>query len=257
MFMNSRVPHIDVLEETKAQVKSDGRVFWSRPGVIEMLCQFSGLVNFPFDDLGCRFELGGWMYSGGHQGIALLNGGFSLDRTEPSARQSYMEMYVDSVNASVVSYEYPCCPSEPWPYIIYDFKLARASFYYINFYIWPMMLITLFSFGAFFMSPDVGPSPRHAPSPRHQPSPRHAPVPQTRRTTAPANNTAHQSLLTPPMPPHVSLHHVCLSTGGGAPRLLHDSCAYRRVWYVPPILLGDTWHALYPLVTRGMPCTPW
>ena len=55
------------------------------PGTIHLICQFSGLVNFPFDEVGCRAELGGWILSGEHQGIRLLDGGYSLNTQEATA----------------------------------------------------------------------------------------------------------------------------------------------------------------------------
>jgi hypothetical protein len=41
------------------------QVFWSRPGSLDVLCRFSGLVAFPFDTLRCSIEIGGWMLSAG------------------------------------------------------------------------------------------------------------------------------------------------------------------------------------------------
>ena len=99
---------------------------------MDVLCQFSGLVRFPFDQLGCRIELGGWMYSGAHQGIQMYNGGVSLSKQEVTARNSYQEMTVADVNCTVANYFYECCPNEPWPVIIWDFSLTRASWYYFN-----------------------------------------------------------------------------------------------------------------------------
>ena len=45
-------------------VSSSGEVFLSRPGTLEVMCKFSGLVAFPFDKLICNVEFGGWGWSG-------------------------------------------------------------------------------------------------------------------------------------------------------------------------------------------------
>ena len=46
-------------------------------------CQFSGLVRFPYDNLVCGIEIGGWSWSGGYQGISLRGGtGYSF-RSQP------------------------------------------------------------------------------------------------------------------------------------------------------------------------------
>ena len=42
------------LDPINAIVWSSGRVFISRPGSLEVMCKFSGLVAFPFDELGCK-----------------------------------------------------------------------------------------------------------------------------------------------------------------------------------------------------------
>jgi hypothetical protein len=153
---NSRVPNGETLEEVAAMVYSDGSVFWSRPGTIDVLCQFTGLVAFPFDQLGCQIEMMGWTWSGHHQGIVLSDGGADLTKQERSSRVSYQELSLESVNATLMTYYYPCCPSEPWPAVRWTFILNRATSYYVNFYMWPAVLVTFLSFGAFFMSPDVG-----------------------------------------------------------------------------------------------------
>ena len=50
-------------QNTFANVKSDGSVFWSRPGHLRPVCKFEGLDAFPFDELTCKVEIGSWMFS--------------------------------------------------------------------------------------------------------------------------------------------------------------------------------------------------
>ena len=38
-------------EPAMASVRHNGDVFWSRPGTLDVLCRFSGLVMFPYDEL--------------------------------------------------------------------------------------------------------------------------------------------------------------------------------------------------------------
>ena len=66
---NGRSDLASTLSRAPASVVNDGSVFWSRPGNMEVLCKFSGLVAFPFDDLNCTFRVGGWVLSDYHQGI--------------------------------------------------------------------------------------------------------------------------------------------------------------------------------------------
>ena len=53
----------DTVETGGAWIKSDGRVWHSVPGTIDLSCRFTGLVNFPNDQLTCAMEVGSWTYS--------------------------------------------------------------------------------------------------------------------------------------------------------------------------------------------------
>lgn len=87
----------NTLEPALARVESDGRVFWSRPGILDVLCRFSGLVAFPFDSVTCPVEFGGWALSGGYQGISLHNEGWSYGQQEVTSGGSYQEHTIDNV----------------------------------------------------------------------------------------------------------------------------------------------------------------
>ena len=90
-----------------------------------------GLVAFPFDDLKCNMEFGGWGYSGGHQGIQLHNGGYALSKQEATSGASYQEYDIDSVSVELKVYTYDCCPSEPWDVVLYTVSLGRAQNFYV------------------------------------------------------------------------------------------------------------------------------
>ena len=51
------------IETGGAWIRSDGRVWHSVPGIIDLSCRFTGLVNFPNDQLTCAMEVGSWTYS--------------------------------------------------------------------------------------------------------------------------------------------------------------------------------------------------
>ena len=53
------------LERSLAIVNSSGLVYWSRPGVIDLLCKFRGVNAFPrHGGLSCPVDVGGWLMSG-------------------------------------------------------------------------------------------------------------------------------------------------------------------------------------------------
>ncbi|CAE7501314.1 acr-16 [Symbiodinium natans] len=153
---NANEGNAATLDESLATVTSDGSVFWSRPGILDTLCKFSGLVAFPFDHLSCAMEWGGWSWSGGFQGIMLRGEGYSESTSEDTAGSSYQEYSIDAVSVQTKTNFYDAYPSEPWTLVKYTVQLGRASFYYSLLIILPTTLLTYLSFGVFFMSHEVG-----------------------------------------------------------------------------------------------------
>ena len=153
---NTRDPIVRSLEPVQALVYSNGRVFWSRPGILDIMCKFSGLSAFPFDAMQCGIDVGGWMISGGYQGIELMGGGYQFSNQEPTAGTSYQEYSIRKVEAKIENYFYACCPSEPWPVINYVITLRRATQYYMSTILLPCITLTLLSFCVFWMSFEVG-----------------------------------------------------------------------------------------------------
>jgi hypothetical protein len=141
---------VNTLDPAHMRVSSSGRVFYSRPGTIDVMCKFSGLVAFPFDKLKCPLEVGGWVFSGGQQGVNLLDGGYEFSNQEVSSGTSYQEYELESLNATLKLYTYACCASEPWPIVIYDITLSRATDFYLVVCIVPGILLTMLSFVVFW-----------------------------------------------------------------------------------------------------------
>jgi hypothetical protein len=54
------------------------------------------------------------------------------------------------VSVDRFNYEYDCCPSEPWPVVLYTVTLARASTFYLFLQIIPGILVTFLSFSVFW-----------------------------------------------------------------------------------------------------------
>mgnify|MGYP006148648297 CR=1 FL=1 len=128
---NSREGIGTTLDKALAIVNSSGSVFWSRPGMLDLMCKFSGLVAFPYDQLSCTMEIGGWSMSAAFQGIqAFPDGLFIFSNQETTAGSSYTEYEIESVHASLTSNEYSVASSSPWPIVAFRIRLNRASVYY-------------------------------------------------------------------------------------------------------------------------------
>ena len=140
---NSDEPISATLDYTAVMGSADGSQFWSRPGKLELMCKFSGLVAFPYDTLTCGVEVGGWSWSGGFQGMSLLNGGYEFSDQETTAGSSYTEYSISGVTVELATYEYACCPNEPWPVATFQISLGRAASYYVNTLLWPYVALTV------------------------------------------------------------------------------------------------------------------
>ena len=109
---NSRDGISSTLEPAIASVDSTGQVYWSRPGVLDVICAFSGLNNFPYDTLRCPIDIGGWLVPPAQQGIALWGDGIEIlpkEGTERSAVNTYSEWELQGATAEIVYNYYPSC----------------------------------------------------------------------------------------------------------------------------------------------------
>ncbi len=149
---------VSTLEPAIASVSSDGSVFWSRPGMFDIMCKFSGLVAFPFDQLKCDIEIGGWTLSGAYQGVQLYGEtpGYELKAQETSSGSSYQEYTIRDVSCVLRLYSYPDYPSESWPIIYYRISLYRHDYFYRNFILVPCVVLACVSFLPFWMNWEVG-----------------------------------------------------------------------------------------------------
>ena len=134
-----------------ANVYHDGSVFWSRPGVLHVMCRFAGLVMFPHDGglLSCPIEFGGWASSGEIQGIvqpvdcegqALQ---VATSGQEEVAMASYQEYSLTKITCERDNYYYASEPEVPWPVARYRVYLSRATSYYYITYLIPIILVTM------------------------------------------------------------------------------------------------------------------
>ncbi|CAK9056001.1 unnamed protein product [Durusdinium trenchii] len=153
---NSNVGIQVSLDRTAPTVYSTGVVFWSRPGLIDILCKFSGLVAFPFDNLKCAMEWGGWSFSSVTQGIYLEGDGYVFLSSEDTAGASYQEYSIKKVEVDLKTTFYEAAGTDAWTVVKYTVELNRAAFYYGTLILFPTILVTVLSFGVFFMSHEVG-----------------------------------------------------------------------------------------------------
>jgi len=155
----------DIMHGQLAEVESDGTVTWSRPGLLDVLCRFSGLVAFPFDRLKCTIELGGWRMGAELQGLAFYTpsegGSHSLAWNEVTGEKAvgaaYHEYWIQNVTALSADYFYGDHGSgDHYTVLRYTIHLGRVQAYYILLVIGPCILMSCFSFAVFWLKPSVG-----------------------------------------------------------------------------------------------------
>ena len=153
---NAVAPMSETMSAQYAEVSSNGTIFWSRPGRLQIACRFGGLVAFPFDSLTCPFEIGSWATSGIEQGLRFQGKGYTLDASQLTSGESYSEYSIRSITPVMNTYFYQSMPSQPFSIANYRIELRRAQSYYWSFLIIPSCFITVVSFSVFWLDPGGG-----------------------------------------------------------------------------------------------------
>ena len=72
-------------------------------------------MAFPYDDLKCLFDLGGWFYGADVQGViakpctgSSCGEGWELSNQEPTSGESYQEMSIGTIEAVKTDFMYSC-----------------------------------------------------------------------------------------------------------------------------------------------------
>jgi len=107
----------------------DGSIFQSRPGMLELNCRFTGLVNFPYDALTCPFDVGGWDYGDNVQNLSFYDTGIELETRMESSGTSYQVYSIKGYSVERQTYYYKCCP-EPYSNLIFRITFERPARYY-------------------------------------------------------------------------------------------------------------------------------
>ena len=147
---------VNTLEPSLVRVDFDGSVYYSRPGQLEVMCKFTGLVAFPFDQLACKMEVGGWILDGWNQGIDIFctsdgtQCGYEFSKQEDTSGSSYQEYLIQEVEVTTDNYAYEASAGAPWPLVKYNLRLTRSSFFYEWVSLVPGIVITILSFAVFF-----------------------------------------------------------------------------------------------------------
>ena len=139
------------LESGTMWVYSDGSVFQSRPGFLDVSCRFTGLVNFPYDELSCPFDYGAWNYGDNVINMSFYeNGGILVDAAQETAGTSYQEYVIVRGETKKYTFKYACCP-EPFTNLVFRLFFKRPQSYYFLAIELPGFLLTAVSMVVFWL----------------------------------------------------------------------------------------------------------
>ena len=113
------------LDLPKANVYSDGYIFWSRPGLIKSTCIFN-LTYFPYDQQTCKLKFGSWAYDATE--IYLndrINNSIDLDNYQEHEEWKLIDFYTKKN-----SIKYSCCENY-YHDIEFYYTIRRKPNYYV------------------------------------------------------------------------------------------------------------------------------
>ena len=118
---NTAEKPMEQLDYTKAEISYDGKVFWSRPGLIKSTCKFD-LTNFPFDTQTCNLKFGSWSYDSSKINLSMS----TIDITNFN---KHSEWKLKNYEIKKNSVKYECCPHN-YHDINFVYNIERKSGYY-------------------------------------------------------------------------------------------------------------------------------
>lgn len=121
---NTAEKPMNELDYTKANVYNDGRVFWSRPGLIKSTCVFN-LTYFPFDEQTCKLKFGSWAYDKYNIYINDV-GNNTIDISNYQEHEEWNLVDFYTVKNSVL---YSCCEN-PYHDLEFFYTIRRKPAYY-------------------------------------------------------------------------------------------------------------------------------
>ena len=143
-WYNTVVSHESTSEVGASKVTSDGTVLRSFPGRLEISCRFTGLVNFPHDELSCPFDVGSWAYSDSVVNLTFFDtGGVVIELNQETSGTSYQDYGLARVDTERVTQFYPGWGD--YTNLFFRVYLTRPSLYYFFMLEFPAILLTAIS----------------------------------------------------------------------------------------------------------------
>ena len=137
------------LTSARANIYSDGSVYYNFPTILESICPVN-VLQFPYDTQSCNLIFGSWVYHGGE--IDMFNKNAVGDLNTVKAN---VEWVITSFPVVKNVLYYACCP-DPYPDLTYTLNLKRKPSFYVTNIILPSMIISAITILGFFLPVDSG-----------------------------------------------------------------------------------------------------
>ncbi|KAK3092235.1 hypothetical protein FSP39_000116 [Pinctada imbricata] len=137
------------LETSRANIYSDGSVYYNFPSILECICPVN-VHKFPFDTQNCELKLGSWAYHGGEIDIFFKNPNGDLATSKSNVEWDIMSFPV------VKNVLYYACCADPYPDLTYTVVLKRKPSFYVNNILLPSSLICAIALLGFFLPVESG-----------------------------------------------------------------------------------------------------
>ncbi|GBF97408.1 hypothetical protein Rsub_09573 [Raphidocelis subcapitata] len=141
------------------RVSSNGDIFWTRNGILEVACNFKGLEAYPFGRVSCELEVGSWAMAANKMDLWPFKEGATIGLSLTGEDGAQTVEY-SLINATARRHVYGACAFPPcgdeWPVILFNLTLVRASVLYTFKILLPQIVLTMVAFSTFWLSPDCG-----------------------------------------------------------------------------------------------------
>ena len=133
-------------------IYNDGRIYFSRPHVYKINCQFKGATYYPYSPISCEIDVGGW----GQSGLFVAYDdrlGFTVSESDVDPEFKFVP---SKIRSKTVQNFFPCCPDEPWPLVTFEVSLKSQSFVHTKSLVLTNMALVYLSFALFWLDLRLG-----------------------------------------------------------------------------------------------------
>ena len=130
----------ETLDDGAIWILSDGSVTQSRPGMLDISCRFTGLINFPYGSVSCPFDVGVWDFGDNVVNLTFYeDGGVLVDSILETGGTSYQEYSISEATWKRSTHVYEGSDTQ-YTSLYFDLSFRRPS----NYFFWSIEFPSIF-----------------------------------------------------------------------------------------------------------------